>query len=203
MKALISLFIILLTIISLKVYSQTDTTKKCVYIIKTDLFLPIIGIFNDIHCATMTIETGFRHRNSVQLTAMYADHEYNTYDNPAYVYYNEKSIVIIPEYKYYFGRKKSFAGLYIGGFLSFTNLRHSDESEMFPLDYTANNLGSGVIIGYQNYFRHFVFDFLLGAGYMKNYYLNITKSGIGLVNDLVETNSGFIYRIAVNVGYKF
>ena len=125
---------------------------------------------------------------------------------------NNRSIVIVPDYKFYFFKKKICTGLYIGWFISLTNIRYDEESNWygfyptFHLDYTANNLSIGSIIGYQNYFRHFVFDFMLGFGYSKNANLVIFDNA-GTVNDyyskLEELNSGFVYRFALNVGYRF
>ena len=191
MKTIITIFIILLTINSSGIYSQTDTAKKQIYIIKTDLLTPIVGLFVGGKCAILTLETGFKKRHTFQLTTGYARQTMKfAQDNFTGTYSNFWTIVINPEYKYFISKKRNYTGLYIGGSLFW---RNSEDQEVnyynwpmiqdeISLDYIENDIAVGPIIGYQNYFKHFVYDFMVGTVYCKSIALKFITNPYNIDN---------------------
>ncbi len=182
-----------------KIPAQQDTTKgKMIFIIKTDILLPPLAILSNLsnlnnkynsYIGSLTFETGFTKRHSIQLTGLLLT-------NP-----NQYDLLIIPEYKYFLSNKNPYSGFYCGAFLNYIQLKDSREngSPRYLFVEKDYGIGEGAIVGYQRYFfKRLVIDFLIGIGEdqiihrSRNYY------------DPYNGGNNFIaWRAALNIGYKF
>src|ERR1043165_9827558 len=133
------LFILLLALFtSLTQYSfsQNDTTaKKVNFILKTDLFFPVIGIAvvasgsGYLKSASLTFETCFKQKHSLQITACYYYFDYENSHPRGFesIRVQDKSFQIIPEYKIFLHEEKNHSGGYYGANLKFINYTYSNE----------------------------------------------------------------------------
>jgi hypothetical protein len=176
-------------------YCQQDTIQnKVKFIIKADVFFPIVIALNEIAdpfnipiIGSLTLESCFSNRHSLQLTGFIEKDDKNS---PA-------DFQIMSEYKYYLMKRKPYCGFYTGGCLKYIQNRNFIWT-WTPTEYYSYDLsiGEDVIIGYQNLIgKHFVYDILFGLGrsqlvYWTEYYKPY------------EDNL-YDFRLAINVGYKF
>src|ERR1017187_5368876 len=97
MKTLVSILLCTLLFSGNEVYSQQDSlNKKITYIIKTDLFFPVISFMArqtdniNQYGQSLTFETGFNQRQSFQITGLLMSFKGH-----------ENSWQVIPEYKFF------------------------------------------------------------------------------------------------------
>jgi hypothetical protein len=190
-------------------FSQCDTANKQKFIIKTDLFYPVLGLINDIYTGSLSLEYCPVKRQSVQLTTVFAKAISGaTLDGSKQTRLNEWSLVILPQYKYYLNKKKCQTGLYTGGYLKyiyfFSDTEWQRNNQPYVTDYfkySVNDLGGGGIFGYQNYCRHFVYDFMLGLGYRKSFHVSVIRNSS--FDEGGISYSGFDAIFSANIGYRF
>ena len=175
---------------------------------KTDVLIPALCLVAKLTdqvnnpIGSLTFETCFLNRHSFQLTGFY--------DNlPGH----ERSLQIIPEYKFFFSKKQAYTGFYGGAYFKYITNKITYqkpgpilecgngltfpivEPPFNPVDY-EHGFGEGIIFGFQKYFfKHLVFDFVIGAGYSQ---INLSKRNYESPSDAV-----FNGRAALNLGYKF
>jgi hypothetical protein len=199
-------------------FSQNaDSTKKINLVLKADILLPAInmGIYHKAEFS-FTAEKLFNKRHSFQLTFVSFGNSKTTetrllqglVSNEHQLITN--SIAVIPEYKFFVSKKKNYTGYYIGVSAAYILQSYkSIVSDNIPAGVSFNNtmgpatlsyhyqdnfqgLAIGIINGFQYYvFKHLVLDFIAGGG-------------IAWVVDSQGFNSSqFIWRLALNVGYRF
>jgi hypothetical protein len=193
-------------VFSNSIYSQQDSTKgKVEFIIKADLLLPACFFFGDLSdpsgstIESLTFETCFLNRNSIQFTAINR-YDHSLFNNKWEQMHDQLQVnQFILEYKYFLKNQKSYTGFYTGIFLegvTYTNSQEFDTYGSAPHEYSfkINNFGGGIFAGHQSYlFKHFVIDYLLGFG----------------DTHLLRKDEGFRpysyldMRMAFNIGYKF
>ena len=209
MKTLVSILLCTLLFSGNEVYSQQDSlNKKITYIIKTDLFFPVISFMArqtdniNQYGQSLTFETGFNQRQSFQITGLLMSFKGH-----------ENSWQVIPEYKFFFSKKQSYKGFYCSAYLKYitnkityskpgpflycgTGLTYPIvEPPYIPVQF-EHGFAEGINLGYQTYYsKHLVIDFLIGFG----------KSQIKLstINSLSPSDAAFSDRFALNLGYKF
>jgi hypothetical protein len=209
MKRLITVLIILITINTSSIFSQCDSTNKHVLIIKTDIFIPILAVSNDIYEGALTVEYGFNYRQTVQITACYVTTINGpSLDNLPPTSSNEWSLQITPEYKFFIKKNRCYSGLYTGGYFKVIHYVSDNKwnNNSWPykneyLSYKGNELGCGLLFGYQNYYKHLVYDILIGVGYRKTSDLTIFSNSSFDIDWI--SYSGIDGLFALNVGYRF
>jgi len=181
--------------------------NKLNLIIKTDLFLPGFYLANKMGYGSLTIEKGFKRRHSAQLTGIYAGSEYKETNSDTTWHHRKTSgFQIIPEYKYFFGKRRYYTGFYSGAYAKYAYIKTEMDSRGYYCSqgpcpnnssYTSNQISAGIIIGYQNYIikRRVVIDVLAGWG---NMFIN-SNNGLWKFQQRYNPDG----RIAVNVGYRF
>jgi hypothetical protein len=214
MKKIIPILIVFSSIYSNYSFSQQDSSKKINFIIKADILIPAFGLLSDYTMPSLTFETCFHNRHSVQLTGIY---NYQLFENHQSSFNSNssrkvKSFQMIPEYKFYLFKKKKYTGIFAGGFITYLSERVKSESTSdWPpyhtyLDYKKTYALFGPIIGYQNYFmKHFTLEILVGAGYYKRLSLNVYEAihdSFTPTEDFIDTHNCII-RTSIKIGYKF
>jgi hypothetical protein len=213
MKKLKALLLIFMTGNCSIIYGQQDTTnntknfiykdfkiEKIQFLIKTDILSIIISAIEGKTAASFTGEICFNHRHSIQFTGL----------NKAYSTISRKdfTVEIIPEYKFFIEKRKSYSGFYAGAYLKTTNYSYENELNIdVPqnytyLEYNMTRMGGGVICGYQIYIKkHLVIDLLAGYGALYSTDINIIK----MVNIKMDNQPKTIndFRLSLNLGYKF
>lgn len=179
-------------------FSQTDSTeRKNLFIIKTDVLLPSIGIITKYHTYSLTFEYGFKTRHSFQITGLNS-----IYNNPI-LSETTKTYFIAEEYKYFLKNEKSYSGFFLGGFMNQNYSYYLREgAQNFAVEYEFFGIGGGPIFGYQKYFKKRIsidFIFGIGAGYVLK--KNIIQQ-VG-VSDILILSTYPDFRLAVNIGYRF
>jgi len=196
-------------------FSQQDTVNNKVnFIVKTDILYSAIGLgliishTGNLATASLTFETCFKEKHSLQLTALFG--YYDTGKNRKGFFptirQQDKAYQIIPEYKRFFHAEKNYAGSYYGAYLKFTNYTwryeyFNDAGAQNETNHAEwNMIGGGLILGYQNYIhKRLLFDFISGLGY--NHQIKNT------IYEASETSSIFSsmldLRFAFNIGYRF
>ncbi len=199
MKPIQILLLISTTLFTSKIVAQEALSNKPAVIIKADIVLPVVGLAINAKGGSLTLEFGFKRRHSIQLTGL-------GYTATISESQHDKSMQIIPAYKYFLSKKKEYAGFYSGLYLRSTQYQstidHKDLFYSFYLEYKQNYLGGGLIFGYQNYIKErIVIDVLLGWGVGKVLNTTVVKSeNVELVDIDNSPASGIM---AVNIGYKF
>jgi len=203
--------LILFLFLALSSFSQSDSTSKKIYfVVKTDLFLPTVGLINGFKEASLTFETCFKQRHSIQLTGLFFDYD-NEYipSHPEYHHNKQNTYQLIPEYKYFI-HKKNYSRLYIGIYAKYINHYKLLEDNISGIPYSSysyveiiqNSIAGGALVGYQiNCNKRIILDFLVGLGYRKAYNTKIIK----LVNvGIGELETSYPdARIAINLGFRF
>jgi hypothetical protein len=209
MKKIQALSFIFLTFNCAIIYGQQDTSKKSrnfiyknlkieniQFVIKTDLLGPVISLIDKRRMNTLTGEICFNNKHSIQLTGLY-----NNYQSR---FESEFILDIIPEYKFFLERKKSYTGFYTGAYLKLRNstfeyvITYYKSTYYYDYNkYNQTSFGGGIICcGYQNHIRkNIVFDFLFGIG--GQYIVKVNNSFIE--NHKISRD----IRFALNLGYKF
>ena len=199
-----------------KLETKGDSTRNTNLIIKTDILLPIITA-SKYHTAefSFTVERPFNKRHSFQLTIASFGNNKGNYTSQSIVVktvdqYTNHSMAIIPEYKFFVSKKRNYTGYYLGASIAYIlNAQKNAWSEYIPAGVSYNNtlgpatlyshnqenangLAVGIINGFQyDVSEHLVLDFIAGGG-------------IGWDMDTQGFNSSqFVWRLALNVGYKF
>ena len=209
MKTLITILFFLLTLNLSGVFSQCDSGNKKALIIKTDLFIPIMGILNDMYIGALSVEYCFDKRQAVQITTSYGVTITGpTLEKEPPTNSNEWLLQIAPDYKFFIKKDKCYSGIYTGGYLKVIHYLSDNEwnSTVWPynneyLSYTGNEVGGGLLFGYQNYYKHLVYDIMIGVGYRKTFGLNIISNS-NFDTDWISY-SGMDARFALNIGYRF
>jgi len=206
--------VICLLAVSNCIFSQQDTTtKKINFIVKADVFLPVLGFIDQRHYGSITFETCFKKRHSIQLTGIIGilkNENSRTFGTGESDLWQRKEIrfQFIPEYKYFLKNKKDYKGFYCGAYFKYTYfyLEATDIANYDPVysrtELKQHWLGAGPIIGYQNYIRkNLVIDILAGFGYRYVISNNvIMKVGKDLNSSKLSSPD---LRLAINIGYKF
>lgn len=200
--------------------AQSDSTQKQIgLIVKTDILLPAITLANS-HTAefSLTVEKLFSKRHSIQLSFMSFgntkpwSYTYVTNQTSVTEKIQYNSIAIIPEYKFFVSKKKNYTGYYIGASAAYIQyVEKGTWSDNIPAGvtyknttgpatlsghskYIDNGLAVGIINGVQYYVgKHLVLDFVAGGGI----YWDV-NSGTSF-----SESTQFIFRLALNVGYRF
>ena len=180
--------------------TKADTAKN-MFNIKIDILNLIGGLAFYNKIVSLTLEKGFKIRNSVQLSEMYSNSDRNFSDGG-----NQKfsRLVIFEDYKFFWCKRKCFTGFYSGIYLDQIIEHGSIKLWGDTLEDKDYRLGGGLFIGYQNYVRkRLTVDFLLGLGIGFLQQMNIMHQYDQ--NGLVEVNRGVgtYGRAAINVGYRF
>jgi len=196
----------------------TDSTKKQLgLVVKTDILLPAITLAKSRTAEfSLTVEKLIKKRHSIQLTFIYFNNYIRTrsYIIPPSGIEIDKtttnSIAIIPEYKFFVSKKKNHTGYYIG-------ISAAYGLQLYRETYTANipagvsyynGVGPatlsnyrkdndqfyafGIINGFQYYlYKCLVLDFVAGAGNAADF------------NQSFRASSQFVWRLGLNIGYKF
>jgi hypothetical protein len=193
-------------IISGKLFSQDNQLqeKKC-FIIKTDLFNPIINLLNSTIEENLTAEVGFANRNSVQLTGVYSVYNHQSVQNTGEINKIARiAIQAIADYKFYWKVKKNFSGFYSGIYLKYSNYNntYTGWGGTTNIRMKESGLGGGGVIGYQNYIKkHFVLDALIGVGSLNAI---ITPKYNQIQTPVVaRIPVGLDLRASISIGYKF
>ena len=198
-------------VISIECFSQKkDSIELNNFILKTDIFLPALFAFSDIHEGSLTFEKGFKNRHSIQLTGMATflnrDESEPPYTTQTWKYdLYETSL----DYKFYLFQRKKYTGFYIGVFAK-ELIIHETSSIKYAIggdyyfEYRQYVGGLGPLIGYQNYFKkRWVIDFLLGVGELFPQKVNVIKN-VGFSGYQYEFSpKDLTGRIGLNVGYRF
>src|ERR1035437_5820568 len=167
-----------------KLEPERDITKKVNLILKTDVLLPVITLGKS-HTGefSFTVERLFNKRHSFQLTfASFGNYKRNMQLSYGAVTqetnFDEHSIAIIPEYKFFVSKNKNHTGYYIGASAAYLlNAQNNKWAIIIPAGVSYNNtmgpatlsyhykdnlqaLAFGIINGFQYYlYNHFVLDF--------------------------------------------
>ncbi len=191
----IYIIIICLSLIILQVYGQTDNSndKKKIFIIKTNILLPALGIISPPNTIGLSFEYSILNRNSINLTGYHA--WYNG-DNSKY-----NTTQLMPEYRLYFNKKNILKGFFTGTYLKYTTYRdkhyNNTINKELNLDYIEHFLGLGGLFGYRISKKRLLIEILFGLGAGKNINTNIYKNDVWFQenNDLKIDG-----RLAVNIG---
>jgi len=199
MKVFSKLTILFTIIFNTTLFAQDTLKANTSVSIKTDIFLPLIGIATNYKIGSLTIEFSINRRHSLQLTGLISSYTSKEKQN--------NSRQIFPAYKFYLSKKKIQQGFYSGIYIKGSRLieiidnRHDYYNPTY-LEFRTKSISGGPIIGYQNYFKkRIVFEILVGIGASKVIHREIIKSGdigLGLIK---ESHSDGI--LALNIGYKF
>lgn len=200
MKPIQNLFLFVI-VLSSNLVAQDSLNKKKI-IIKTDIALPIIGVItSDFNAGSLTLELGFKRRHSIQLTGSFFNQNNN--------YSNNKTIQMIPAYKFFLIKNRPYSGFYTGLYLkgaqhNFTHIINSEHpSQNYYLQYKQTIFGGGIIFGYQNYIcKRIVIDALIGFGarqVLNTKIIKVENTGI----DFGPINTYRDAILALNIGYKF
>ncbi len=177
--------------------------NKLNLIIKADILSPILLTLNQTGYGSLTIEKGLKRRFSVQLTGTFSSYVTKDYHaDTLWNYHKNNRFQIIPEGKYFWGKRRYYSGFYSGLYAKYEYSK--SESKWFSynnqtfLHYNGNRsyVAGGIIIGYQNYIikRRMVLDILAGAGYFSRNIIHFS--------DAFRSNEIDI-RFALNIGYRF
>jgi hypothetical protein len=203
-QRLLSINIIFVLLFS-STFGQKDTlVKKSFFAIKTDILLLSFNAFGVANTAALTLEKGFSHRHSIQITAGYTK----------YIDIKSKSWNLIPEYKIFISKKKYFKGFYTGLYLKYIN---DTDLELFSSGYGGNkyitkkyqNYGAGITFGFQTYIKkHLTLDFLLGIGgeYITRQVEVPSDYYVSGASYYIDNKYPAAYpdgRASINLGYKF
>ena len=198
-----------------------DSSNHLNLVVKGDLLFPVISFATpNTAIFSFTAEKLFCKRHSLQLSYFSSSLKSAAFIPVAYSpkedihQENNYTLMIIPEYKFFVSKKKSYSGYYIGSSVAYIN--YTDKvlnSSFIPSGWTINNikgpktisyqyqdlqqsLAGGIINGVQYYlFNHLVIDFLLGGGVSETIKYKGADPGV---------NSPQLYwRLAFNVGYRF
>jgi hypothetical protein len=197
MKQLLTIpFIFLL---NTTIFAQDTLNNRSKFIIKADILSPILSISKDLKMGSLTAELGFKKCHSIQVMGSY---KVDTHLGPS-----EKTLQIIPMYKFFLFKKKFCDGLYSGVNANYTQGNFPSDKIIHNTNvwYRHNSLGGGLIIGYQTYIKkHLVVDALIAAGMEE---LINAKEIVGNVkfDDKITNaqNPNFYLILALNIGYKF
>jgi hypothetical protein len=186
-------------------FGQNDTlVKKSFFAIKTDILLLSLNAFGVVNTGVLTLEKGFSHRHSLQVTAGYTK----------YIHFKSDSWNLIPEYKVFISKKKGFKGFYTGLYLKYLN---ETDLELYSSGYGGDkyitkkyqNYGAGITFGFQTYIKkHLTLDFLLGIGgkYITRQVDIPSGYYVSGASHSIDNNYPAAYldgRASINLGYKF
>jgi hypothetical protein len=189
-------------------FSQKDSIRVRLFALKTDILVPLFGLTDDIYTGSVTFEKGFSSRHSIQVKVMYAYAPVqlsSAYTSASFA--NNYSLLIFPEYKYFLNKDRMYAGWFSGIYLKLLGEKYEDELYWSnPLQWSffeckTYDLGGGPIIGYQNYYRHFTYEFLLGIGYRATFYKKILRDS--MPPSELARYSNLDLDVAIQVGYRF
>ena len=198
---------LILLLLSFSVFAQNpDSTKKQLgLVIKGDILLPIIGLFDEGYYCSFTIEKFLKKRHSIQLT--YFEFWLNTPDGSKSNYRQ-----LIPEYKFFVSKKKLCNGYYIGAYGQFLsekyNFQNNEGGGWVIERYKTILIGGGICTGVQFYLlKKLTIDVMFGLGIVKpiNYYEAYFYDGGAhpLIFDKTWYAPYYNGRAAINIGYKF
>jgi hypothetical protein len=215
MKIRTLILIVLFAITAKSSFSQNDSLRKIRFVLKTDILEPTIGLFSNYFKFSLTFETCFHNRHSVQLSGTYFS-QLLTEEIPLL---NHKSSIdassfqVIPEYKFYIFKKKKYTGLFVGAFFSYLmehEIHESTNVGWYPdhnyINLKKNYLIIGPVIGYQNYIiRHIAFEISIGAGYLKMLNYKVLEAINDTYSPIFEHYSTLycMLRPSIKIGYKF
>lgn len=214
MKKYLILLIVLIAVLSENTFSQKDTTRKFSFITKVEILEPTLGSLFGYKMYSLTQEIGYFKRHSFQISVTYF-YDRIIYEKPAlnYKMTNDiSSLQIIPEYKFYFARRKYNTGFFAGTYLSFLNEHeiHHTTSNGTPdntsIEFKKSYIIIGPTLGYQNYIvKHIAFEILIGAGYIRNLNIKVIKAintSLAAGSDHFSTSNALI-RSEIKIGYRF
>lgn len=203
----------ILFLLSVYAFAQkTDSTKKQIgLVVKGDILLPIInligniqternGNYNYVYYCPFTVEKLLKKRHSIQLSFFK-----NWTQNLYYAEWNYNQWALIPEYKYFISKKKSYTGYYIGSFGEFFSEKVLQSDDALSRGFKTISIGGGISNGVQFYvFKKITIDILLGVGILKPISNQVLYGSYGPSPfDKTFYQSYFTYRAAINIGYKF
>ena len=197
------------------IYSQHDSINKSKidFVIKSDVIYPVAALFEGGNVFSMTLETFFNKRYSIQITGYWAgfsetfDPGINSYSYGSSI---SNSILIVSDYKIFLNKKRNYSGLYSG--LSLLFLQYYWKDELYYTvppyltiqddEYKEFRIGLGPVFGYQNYIKkHFVVDLFVCPGISEFIKRDIISQGYPGSDDITDIE--FIIRLGLNLGYKF
>ena len=198
-----NIYLITLFLIPFFSIASDSLQVEKLFVIKADLISVAVPVFfKDQSYFSITPEMNICKKQSVQLQLLFAriNEDYRV----------ERSIEIVPEYKYYFG--KQTIGFFGGGYLKYIHLtrRYYSEHDNFfhiakpqqELIYESmqNSIAFGPLIGYEcNFKKHWVGEFIFGYGYSKNISLRTLVGYHEDFNDETHTDG----VLSINIGYRF
>jgi hypothetical protein len=210
------LFIFVFGLFNFSKAQDTITENSNSVVIKTDLLIPVMSLFNIGNSLESTkpnfsfsVEKFFKRRNSLQVTMIYVWPKITPIGYwPTWDTYTINDLEIIPEYKIYLTKKKIQKGSYTGVYLKY-HRSHTDNSSPYPipfgmhLEYVEHYAGFGCIFGYQFYLKkRLTLDFLARLGYAQLVSVNIKKEEY--IHKGSSDYSGFLDPLlSINIGYKF
>ena len=221
MTRYIPIIFVVLAVLPELSFSQQDSPKNANFIIKTDLLSTVFGLctyYRDYY-PSISFEKCFNNHHSIQLLGRYnylntKDKNDDNYAMGEYRIY--KTVKIIPEYRYFPGKKGNYSGIYTGAYLKYIHMHEIREiNGDFPpyhhyVDYIGTTLSFGPVFGYQKYlWKHIVFETYVGLGYAYNLKTRVFDA-VNFKESLTDPDRGEFrigdrtdLRIGINIGYKF
>jgi hypothetical protein len=200
----------LILIVPFGLLSQNDSLKKTCFGIKTNALLGALFRTNGSFGASLSAEYGFSKRHAIQVSALYLIDRDSPPASGAFFKSYLQWASIVPEYRFFFSKKESYAGFYAGVYAKI--VQTTDYSEISDqhsgainslLKYRVTSLGGGILTGYQFRIRnHFLIDVFAGFGGLADTWTNIVQSyyetpGSGGNPDRIDVRGG------INIGYRF
>jgi hypothetical protein len=215
MKIRTLILIVLFAITAKTSFSQQDSLRKIRFVLKTDILEPTIGLMSNYNKFSLTFETCFLNRHSLQLSGTYFSQLF-TEEIPSMNHkfsMDASSFQVIPEYRFFIFKKKNFTGLFVGAFYSYlkeheihesTNVGWNPDHTYMDLKKTYSIIGP--VIGYQNYFKkHITYELSIGAGYIKMLNYKVLEAINTTFTNGQEhySTSNCLIRTSIKIGYRF
>lgn len=204
MKIKILIFVFLLILkFTINSYGQDTLIKsKIGLIVKTDIFLPIYGIFNYTKCAIFGLDKLFYNRNSIAVSVAYSDFT----NDQAKHYFLTKQIFF--DYKFFLRNSNNYKGFFVGIYYKYANQKTKIQIQKYVgyndydiVEFVDKIAGIGGLGGYQFYIKNKLsIEFLLGFGYRKVLNREFIQRSDHFVSSLINQPDG---RLSINIGYKF